>query len=173
MANVNNPHGFRPLMRSLTGGPGAANLGAHKIVGVTAHALFNGDAVTLNGSGTKNNASIKAAAASDPPYGVNLIYGAASKATDHIIIPWIFQLFEVQIDTLTAAQLQMNAALVATDGSATTGLSAHTLNGIATTNTLEFKCLALYESQDNAVGAYARVIVTLNQAQLQDQIAGV
>ena len=173
MANVNNPHGFRPLMRSLTGGPGASSLPAHKIVGVTAHALFVGDAVALNGSGTKAGASIKAAAASDSIYGVNLIYGAASKATDHIIIPGIFQLFEVQIDTIAVTQLNQNAALVATDGDATTGLSKHSLNGINTTNTLELKLLSLYNSPDNAVGAYCRVVVTINQSSMQDQTAGV
>ena len=172
MANVNNAHGFRPLMRSLTGGPGAANLGAHKIVGVGT-ALFVYDAVELNGSGTKNNASIKPAAATDTIYGVNLIFGLVSKATDHIIIPGLFQLFEAQIDTLTVAQLQMNAALVAGAGSATLFSSAHSLASVATTNTLAVKILGLWESSDNAVGAYARVVCTFNKSQLQDQTAGV
>ena len=172
MANVNNAHGFRPLMRSLTGGPGASAIGAHKIVGVGT-ALFIGDAVELNGSGTKNNASIKPAAATDVLYGVNLIYGAVSKATDHIIIPGQFQLFECQIDTVAVTQLQFNAALVAGAGSATTKLSGHSLASVATTNTLAVKLLGLHQSPDNAVGAYARVIVTFNKSQFADQTAGV
>jgi hypothetical protein len=172
MANVNFPHGFRPLMRSITGGPGAACLPAHKIVGAGT-ALFIGDAVDLGGSGTKNNASIIAASAGSDIYGVNLNYGAVSTATDHIIVPGQFQLFEVQIDTLTIAQLQFNAALVATAGDAATKLSKHSLGSVATTNTLEVKILKLYESVDNVAGAYARVIVTLNQSRLQDQVAGV
>lgn len=172
MANNNNPHGFRPLMRSLTGGPGASALSAHKIVG-EGTALFIGDAVQLGGSGTKFSAAIKAAAASSSIYGINLIYGAASTATDHIFLPAQFQLFEVQIDTVTAAQLQQNAALVATAGDATLHLSKHSLGSIATTNTLEWRLLQLYNSVDNAVGAYARVIVTTIQSQIQDQVAGV
>jgi hypothetical protein len=172
MANTNNAHGFRPLMRSLTGGPGQATIGAHKIAGVGT-ALFIGDAVELNGSGTKPNASIKPAAATDVLYGVNLIFGLISKATDHLIIPGQFQLFEAQIDTLTVAQLQFNAALVAGAGNATTHLSAHSLGSVATTNTLAVKLLGLHQSPDNAVGAFARVIVTFNKSQFADQTAGV
>ncbi len=172
MANVNNAHGFRPLMRSISGGPGQACVGAHKIVGVGT-ALFIGDAVELNGSGTKNNASIKPAAATDTIYGVNLIWGAVSKATDHVIIPGHLQLFEAQIDTIAVTQLQFNAALVAGAGSATLLTSAHSLASVATTNTLAVKILGLHQSPDNAVGAYARVICMFNKSQFADQTAGV
>jgi hypothetical protein len=172
MANVNNPHGFHPLMRSILGGPGAACLAAHKIVGVAA-ALYIGDAVQLQGSGVKNNPSIIAAAAASAIYGVNLVHGLLSTLTDHIIIPILFQLFEVQIDTCTVAQLQYNAQLVATTGDTGTHLSKQSLNSIATTNTHELKLLGLYQDGVNVVGSYARVVVTCNQSQMQDQIAGV
>jgi len=172
MANTNSPHGFTPLMRSVVGGPGAANLAAHKIVG-EGTALFIHDAVQLGGSGTKNVAAIKAAAASSSIYGVNLNYGAVSTATDHIIIPGHLQMFEVQIDTVAATQLQQNAALVATAGNASTFMSKHSLGSIATTNTLEVRLLQLWQSVDNAVGAYARVVVIFTQSQFADQTAGV
>ncbi len=172
MANTNNPHGFRPLMRSLTGGPGAAALGAHKIVG-EGTALFIGDAVQLGGSGVRNTAAIKAAAASTSIYGVNLIWGAVSTLTDHIIIPGQFQVFEVQIDTVAQTQLQLNAALVATAGNATLKTSKHSLGSIATTNTLEVRLLKLWDSPDNVAGAYARVEVIFIQSQTADQVAGV
>jgi hypothetical protein len=71
------------------------------------------------------------------------------------------------------AQLQMNAALVAGAGNVPLHISGHTLNGVATTNTLAVKLLGLHQSQDNAVGAFARVIVTFNKSQLADQTAGV
>lgn len=172
MANLNNPLGFRPLMRSITGGPGNSSTGAHKIVGV-ATALFIGDAVTLNGSGTKPVASIKPAATGDPLYGVNLIYGAGATATDHLIILGDKQMFSCQIDTVTMAQVTMNAALVATAGNALLGLSQHSLNGVAVTNTLGLKLMGLEQTPNNAVGAFARVLVTFNRSQLADQTAGV
>ena len=84
-----------------------------------------------------------------------------------------FFLFEVQIDSAAVTQLQFNAQLVATAGSATTKLSKHSLGSIATTNTHEVKLLGLYDDGVNIVGTNARVIVTCNQSQIQDQIAGV
>lgn len=171
MANVNSAHGIRPLMRSITGGP-ASSLPAHKLVG-DGTALFVFDAVKKAGSGTKNNQCITAAGAGDALEGVNLIYGKVSTATDHIIIPGQFQVFEAQIDTIAVGDLGKNAALVAGAGSTVTLVSGHSLNGIATTNTLAFHVVGLWASSDNAVGAYARVEVIFNKSQLADQIAGV
>jgi hypothetical protein len=135
--------------------------------------LFINDVVTLQGSGTKPNASIAPSAAGSAHYGVNLIYGAAAAATDHLIIIGHLQMFEAQIDTITMAQLEMNAALVAGAGNAALHLSAHSLNGAAVTNTLGVKLMGLHQSPDNAVGAFARVICTFNRSQFADQSAGV
>lgn len=172
MANVNNPHGFRPLMRSIVGGPGAACMRAHKIVGASP-ALFIGDVVQLGGSGTKSGLSIIAAAAGTVALGVNLNYGAAATATDHLIIPGQEQVFEAQIDTIAATTGNQNCQLVATAGDASTKQSKHSLNSLAATGTHEFTVLQLWDSPDNAFGAYARVEVRFNQSQLSDQIAGV
>lgn len=159
-------------MRSIVGGPGAATLAAHKIVG-EGTALFVGDVVQLGGSGVKPNLAIKAAAAGTVALGVALNWGAASTLTDHIIVPGHLQCFEAQIDTIALTTLNQNCQLVATAGDATTKRSKHSLNNIATTNTHEFRVLKLWESPDNAVGAYARVEVTFIQSQFADQIAGV
>lgn len=172
MANNNNPRGFEPLMRSVTGGPGQACVGAHKIAGV-ATALFIHDVVVLQGSGTKPTASIAPAAPGGVFYGVNLIYGAAATATDHLIIIGHLQMFVTQIDTVTMAQLEMNAALVAGAGNASLHMSGHSANGVAATNTLGLKLMGLYQSPDNAVGAFARVMVTFNKSAFADQTAGV
>lgn len=159
-------------MRSIVGGPAHAAVGAHKIAAV-ALALFINDAVQLEGSGVKPNASIQPATTGNQLYGVNLIYGAANTLTDHVIILGDKQIFETMIDTVTMAQLQQNAALVAGAGNPVLHLSGHSINGVATTNTLGVKLLGLYQSPDNAVGAFARVIVTFNRSQLADQTAGV
>jgi hypothetical protein len=172
MANVDNAHGFIPLMRSIVGGPGAALMAGHKIAG-SGTALFKNDVVKLGGSGTKSGLSVVAGTAGAAAVGVNLNYGAVSTATDHLIIPGHLQVFEAQIDTISAAGLNQNCQLVATAGNATTQQSKHSLNNIATTNTHEFRVLKLWDSPDNAVGAYARVEVTFIQSEFADQIAGV
>jgi len=171
MGNVNNPHGFRPLMRSVTGGPGQACVGAHKTAAITSP-LFIQDAVALSGAGTKPTAAVGPATVASAIYGVNLIYGAGLTATDHLIILGHLQMFEAQIDTVTVAQLTMNAALVAGAGNAALHISGHSLNGVAVTNTLAVKLMGLYQSPDNGAGANARVIVTFNKSQLADQTAG-
>jgi len=172
MANVNNAHGFRPLMRSVTGGPGAATLGAHKLAG-DGTALFINDVVKKAANGTKNTLCVTAGTAAAAAFGVNLVYGAASKATDHIIVPGVFQVFETQIDTIAAADLDKNCALVAGAGSTSTQISGHSANGVATTNTLDFHVVGLWNSSDNAFGAYARIEVIFNNQQLSNQVVGV
>lgn len=172
MANINAPIGVRPIMRCIAGGPGFASTAAHKTVGV-ATALFIHDVVTLAGSGTKEYPAIKPAATGDPFYGVNLIYGAANAATDHLIVLGDKQQFTTQIDNVTNAQLTMNAALVAGAGNMLNQYSGHSANGAAVTNTLGFKLMGLEHVVGNTVGPYARVIVMFNRSQLADQTAGV
>lgn len=172
MANTNNVHGFRPLMRSLAGGPGAACLPAHKLVG-DATAIFIGDVVKKAASGVNDTICITAGTAAANALGVNLIYGAASVKTNHIVIPGFMQVFETQIDTIAAADLDKNAALVAGAGNASTHISGHSANGVATTNTLDLHVVGLLRSPDNALGAFARIEVTFNNSQYGQQIIGV
>lgn len=183
MANVNNPHGFRPLMRSISGGPGAACLLVHKLAGYGT-ALFIGDAVCKVASGVKSYPAVSAAITpgATPVFGVNLMYGAASKQTDHLIIPVNEQVFECQEDgtmhggaNLAAVDINMNANVVLTAGNALTQISKHQIAGstIATTNTLDLHILQLLQTPDNAFGAYARVEVVFNNKSLSNQVAGV
>lgn len=180
MANRDNPHGFQPLMRSITGGPGAASIGAHKLVG-DGTALFVNDVVKRAAAGTKKTLCITAATAAAAAFGVNLVYGAASTATDHIVIPGQFQMFEAQEDGVThgganvaAVDMGLNANLMATAGDANTKHSKHEIGGasIASTNTLDFHLLGLFQAPDNDFGANARLLVTFNNSQLSNQIAG-
>jgi len=182
MANVDNPHGFRPLNRSLFGGPGAALMQCHKLVGYGT-ALFIGDAVTRVASGVQATPAISAAITpgTTPSFGVNLVYGAASTATtNHLVVPaGNSQLFEIQdnsdTDGVEAASAVKNANIELNAGSTTTQLSGHELDEstINTTNTLDLKMHGLLQVADNAYGAWARVLVTFNRSQLSDLIAGI
>lgn len=170
MANVDNPHGFRPLMRSIIGAPAAA-VKAHKLVG-DGVAMFINDAVCAVASGTKGYPAIATGAAitpgTTPIFGVNLTQGAASTATDHLVIPAMYQVFECQDDADTdgveAASINKNANLVTNAGSATTGISGHELDEatINTTNSLDLAILKLFDAPDNAFGNHARVEVMFN-----------
>jgi hypothetical protein len=182
MANVDNPHGFRPLNRSVVGGPGAALMQCHKLVGYGT-ALFIGDAVTRVASGTLKTPAISAAITpgTTPVFGVNLVYGAATTATaTHLVIPASGgQMFEVQDDADTdgveAASVNKNANIVLNAGSATTYISGHELDEatINTTNTLDLHILGLLQVEGNIFGSHARVMVTFNSDQLGNQIAGI
>lgn len=180
MANVNNPFGFRPAMRTTAGGQVSA-VAAHKLVGYGT-ALFINDVVTHAASGTKPTACIDAAITpgTTPVLGVNLIWGAASTATDHaVILAENGAVFVCQGDGtgatfLVAASLSKTANIALTAGNATLKLSKHSLSetSLATTATLDLRVRKLFESPDNALGQYARVEVTFNNTMASTQVAG-
>jgi len=164
-------------MRSITGGPGAAAFGAHKLVGYGT-ALFIGDAVTRVASGTKKTPAISAAITpgTTPMFGVNLVWGAASTATDHLVIPGNFQVFETQSNgTPVAADLNKNANIALGAGSATLKISGHVEDhaSVQTTNTLDLHIVGIWNAPDNDFGQYAKLEVIFNRNQLTDQVAGI
>jgi hypothetical protein len=179
MANVNAPFGFRPTMRTLTGGSGTA-IPAHKLVG-NGTALFIGDAVNQAASGTKPSRCITQAANAGTcvVLGVNLIYGALSTATDHIIVLASGAIFIAQLDgssnNFTIAKSQYNANLVFGAGNANTKISGHALveSTIASTNTLDTHMRGIYQSPSNSAGQYAQVFISFNNLVDADQKAGV
>src|ERR1041384_1224299 len=180
MANVNAPFGFRPTMRTTAGAAGTI-LNAHKIAGYGT-ALFMNDVVTHAAAGTKSTVAIDAAITpgTTPVAGVNLIYGAASTATDHAIVLAENALFVAQGDGtgatfLVAASLSKNANLALTAGNTTTKVSKPQISetSIATTNTLDLRVRGLWQSADNVAGQYARVYVTFNNLVGSDQKAGI
>lgn len=180
MANVDNPHGFRPLGRNLYGGASEV-VAAHKLV-TYGTALFIYDAVCKAATGTKKTPCIDAAITpgTTPVFGVNLVYGAAATATDHLVIPSLGNVFECQDDGdapngLAVAQVNMNANVALGAGSPTTGLSGHELDEdtIDDTATLDLHILGLLDVPDNDFGAHARVEVTFNRAALANQTAGI
>ena len=181
MANVNNPFGFRPLMRTAAGGQVEA-VAAHKLAGY-ATALFINDAVTHAAAGTKPTACIDAAITpgTTAVLGVNLIWGAALTATDHLVILGDGgAVFLVQGDGtgatfLVPASLSKTANIALTAGNPSLKLSKHQLSetSLAATNTLDLKVRKLWESPDNVAGAFARVEVTFNNLVGADQKAGI
>ncbi len=181
MANVNAPFGFRPTMRTATGGAGRV-ISAHKLVGYGT-AFFINDVVTHAAAGTKPTPCVDKAITpgTTPVKGVNLNYGAASTATDHtIVLAGGGGVFIVQGDGsgatfLVGASLSKNANIALTAGNTGTKVSKHSLSetSLATTNTLDLKVRKLFESPDNALGQYARVEVTFNNLVDSDQKAGI
>lgn len=180
MANVDNPHGFRPLGRNLYGGASEV-VAAHKLV-TYGTALFIYDAVCKAATGTKKTPCIDAAITpgTTPVFGVNLVYGAASAATDHLVIPSLGNVFECQDDGdapngLVAADMAKNANISLGAGNAATLISGHELDEDTanTTNTLDLHILGLLDVPDNAFGAHARVEVMFNRAALANQTVGI
>lgn len=180
MANYNAPFGFRPTMRTLSGAAGSISR-AHKLVGYGT-ALFINDVVTHAAAGTKRTLAIDAAITpgTTPVLGVNLVYGAVSTPTDHVIVLADGSVFIVQGDGtgatfLVAASLSKTANIALTAGNTGTKMSKHSLSetSIATTNTLDLKVRGLYDSPDNILGQYAKVFVTFNNLVGSDQKAGI
>lgn len=183
MANRDNPHGFRPLMRSLSGGPGASLMGAHKLVGYGT-ALFIHDCITRVASGTKLTQAISAAITPGTTViaGVNMTYGAVSTATDHLICPAAgYQVFEAQdnkdTDGIGVADLNKNFNVEMNAGNATTKISGHEIDEstINTTNTLDGKIVGIFRSPDNLIDAsgFVRAEVIFNRVQFSDQTTAI
>jgi len=181
MANNNAPFGFRPTMRNIAGGPTGGCVPAHKIAGY-ATALFMNDVVTHAAAGTKPTVAIDAAITpgTTPVLGVNLIYGAASVATDHIVVLASGAIFEAQGDGtgatfFVAASLSKNANLALTAGNLALKSSKHQLSetSVAATNTLDCRLRGLLQTPDNVAGQYAKVFVSFNNLVDADQKAGI
>ncbi len=173
MANRDNPHGLRPLGRTLGGGvPWIEQLS--KVVGYTG--IFVWDAVNRVADG-----SIEASATPGTTEytGVSLTYGKTLTATDHLVMTSPDALFEAQdnaaTDGIAAADLGLNANLELNAGSTTTEISGHEINetGADVTDTLDVHLLRLFAAPDNAHGAHARIEIVFNRHRLGIGMVGV
>lgn len=175
MANVDNPHGLRPLMRTLEGGfPFCREYKKDSSEGT---AIFQWDAVNR-----ENDANIEAASATPGTttyQGVSLNYGAASTETFHIVIISPSAVYEAQdnddSDGFAEADMGLNVNLELNAGSATTKISGHELDESTanTTNTLDMHMHEKLDDPRNAYGEFCRVIVTFNKHRLGLGVAGV
>jgi hypothetical protein len=140
-------------------------------------AIFVGDAVNREADG-----NIEAASATPGTTlfsGVSLNYGAASTATEHLVIVSPDALFSAQdnadTDGFAAADMGMNVNIELNAGSATTKVSGHELDEstIVETATVDLHMLELLAVPDNAYGAHSRIVVTFNKHRMYGGVAGV
>jgi hypothetical protein len=177
VSNVNNPHGLRPLMRTMSGGE-IQLFPFLKLVGYGT-ALFVFDVVNrvtggaIQGGGTPGTTVWS---------GVTLNGGAASTATTHQVLVSEDAVYEAQdgnfLAGIVAANLGQNANLNLTVAGSTTrpNLSGHQIddNTVATTSSLDLHLLNLLNVPNNALGPYARVEVRFNKQRMAGAgVAGV
>lgn len=171
MANIDAPHGLRPLGVTLSGG--CPVLSTFSKAAGYGTAIFRGDAVNRVASG-----SIEASATPGTTLysGVSLNYGAASTATEHTVITSPDAIFEAQADgSLAEADMGLNANLVLNAGSALTRQSGHEIAAAsaAVTATLDVKLLRKLAVPNNEYGANVRIEIAFNKHRLNPAVAGV
>jgi len=179
MANVNRPAGLLPTRHASGGTPQRS--GGYTIASGLAQNLFKGDPVTL--TGTDRNITIGAAGG---PYigvfaGVKYVdqngevqfrprwpSGQVATEIEAFVYDDPMQEFVVQADNgggaIAAAQVGLNANLLAGSGNTFTGRSGWQLDtsSAATTATLAAKILGLARIPENDFGDFAKVRVLLN-----------
>lgn len=192
MANVDAPFGLKPI-RHLNGNPWNGVVKRVYFPAGDGTAAFVGDAVILNGSADTEGVCptvIRATVGADNPiYGVvvafepdptnlQLLYRVASTARYAYVCCDPDVVFAIQDDgvvTLTAADVGLNAVLIAThSGSTTTGKSGLELNSsnVAATANFQLLILSKWDSPNNELGARAIWEVVISRHQLRP-IAGV
>lgn len=176
MANVNGPFGLRPCGNVLSQNPYGVLPGATKI--------FIGDPVKRDTAGTAGGLStVTIAAAGDALTGaVTQIFDGTGKpvgfypggsATGYkvMVADHPMQEFVIQEDSdgaaLAQADIGLNATLVAGTGNEATNLSGWMLDSStkAATATLQVHIERLLQRIDNAIGDYAKWVVTINNHQ--------
>lgn len=172
MANVNNPHGLRPLMRTQSGG-GVQTEAWSKAVGY-AYAIYKWDPVTGVAGVLKGPANGITPGGTTNYLGVSLGWSAASTAATHLILVDPGDLFEAQGDgsgsganVISAATMgyKANLNLTGTAGGGVTRDNSGvqiTESTIATTSTLDVQLLGLLNEVDNAYGVHGRVELKFN-----------
>lgn len=162
MPNVNNPHGLRPLMRNLFGGPVETREFFKPASSATA--IFRNDAVCVSTGGQI------IAGRSTAFVGVSLDPGKASTLTGHRVIVSPGAIFEAQDNDaavgIVAADIGKNAQIsVAVAGNASTNVSGQQIDKatVATTAGHDLQLIALLDAADNEFGPYARVEVMFNR----------
>jgi hypothetical protein len=193
MANADTPFGLRPVAHR----NGAPYNGAFRVYNIAAGdgtATFIGDPVKLAGTASTVSGQIYAdvvqgtAAATVcgvvvgfAPSPANLDSRHRAASTQRLVYvaddpDLIFEIQEVSGGTaLTANDIGLNANFVVAAGSATTAMSGVELNNAteATTNTLDLHIVGIVQREDNAVGEHCKWLVTLNNHQMSNQVAGV
>jgi hypothetical protein len=188
MANTNTPRGLVPL-RDAGSKPHNGGLEMFYVPASDATALYIGDPVVKNGSSdTAGVPGAIRAVAAGPITGVvqgfmpdgttNMVgYRAASTAAYILVNTDPDTLYEIQ-DTagnLVAADVGLNANMTLNAGNAYSKRSGVVIDGTtkATTATLALKIQGLRQIPNNDFGAYAKVLVKINNHTEANASAGV
>ena len=180
MANVDKPFGLRPLGN--LSATGAQKQYGYEIADNQSGAIYQGDLVTVyDGYLVKFAPATHTAAVGvfngcnyiDPTSGKttwkNYYPGSVNITAGKIIADVIddpSQLFIVQVDESVAqTQIGMNADVVGTGGSTTTGVSSMELDSstIAKAAALNLKIVGLWDVPGNEFGTNAVVVVKINE----------
>ena len=172
MPNQDNPHGFRPLGRSLTGGPCQVQSYTKD---ASASAIFRQDLVKREAD---SFIAPGATAGTDIYSGVSLNYAPSGSISEHLCITSPDALFEAQGDNDTAldeADMGLNANATFAAGSTSTGVSAAEIDAStkATTSTLDLRMLRRLAVPDNEYGTFARIEIVINKHRDVPGVAGV
>lgn len=168
MANVNNPHGLRPLMRTHSGG--SPGLEPYTKAAAYGQAIFKWDPVTLL-AGVLNGPASGITPGTTRYLGVSMNFSLASLLATMLIMDTPSAMFEAQEDNsggsnIAAAKMGYNANLTTTAGATVTrDNSAVQVSGtsIAVTSSLDVNIERLLAAPDNAYGAYGRVELKFNK----------
>jgi hypothetical protein len=180
MANVDKAFGLRPLGN--LSGTGAQKQYGYEIADNQAGAIFQGDLVTIFDGYLVKFAPATHTAAVGVFNGCNYIDPTTGKPTWKNYYPGSVnitagkiaadvmddpsQLFLIQVDESVAqTQIGLNADVVGTGGSTTTGVSSMELDSstIAKAAALNLKIVGLYDVPGNDFGTNAVVVVKINE----------
>jgi len=172
MANVNNPYGLRPLMRTTSGGN--PNIFGYTKASGYGYPIYKWDPVTQL-AGVLNGPASGLTAGTTYLSGVALAFSLASTAATILVMDDPGALFDIQGDgsgsgsnVIAAATMGYNANLNYT-GTAGAGVTRDnsgvqlTESTIAVTSTLDVRILRLHNDPTNAYGVYGRVEITINK----------
>ena len=168
MANVNNPHGLRPLMRTFGGGRPECQYFT-KDVGY-GQAIYIWDPVTLL-AGVLNGPASGITPGTTRYLGVSMMASLASvQQSNFLVMAERDAEYEAQEDAsgaanVVAAKMGYNANLTTTAGDATRLTSKVQVSGtsINTTSSLDVSIERLLNVPDNAYGANARLEIRFNK----------
>lgn len=197
MANANRPSGLSPV-KHLNGSPFNGQANVYQIAAADTHGFAIGDPVVSSGSGDANGVpGITLAAATGAIRGVIVGLGtsesgifnpnnlnstvrpAAAQSTDWYALvvdspDVIFEVQEVSGGTqLAAVDIGLNTNLLvgSNNGFQSGWLLDNATKG--TTSTLQVRLWGLARRSDNAFGAYAKWLVTINNHELHAGTSGV
>lgn len=179
MANANRPTGLSPVRSGISPWNGQGNI--YKVADATAAAI--GDPVKSTGTASADGyAEVTLAAAGDTVRGVivglgrsptvlanwanldSIVKGAGITGYYALVVDDPNTVFEVQAASAAATDVGANADLVA--GANNGYVSGYTLSGTAAAATAQCRILGLVNRLENDFGAYAKLLVKINEHEL-------